>query len=136
METCTNCHSESQELWAIGPPYPVWEPVAAGDFVELQRCAQCGQLWLESFYEPFAAFRYAVKWPGDQIQFESERDRDQSSTLCKWHEAQVRLMGNAANEETMEFIKAHYRRSRGHVNLLPSKEPNPITLSGVVNAQG
>ena len=46
---CSNCHAESQELWAIGPPYPQWERVAEGNFVVLQRYATCGQLWLEAF---------------------------------------------------------------------------------------
>lgn len=62
---CLNCHAESQELWAIGPPYPQWEEVSVGNFVVLQRCATCGQLWLESCHEPFESFCYAVKWPGD-----------------------------------------------------------------------
>lgn len=125
---CSNCHAESQELWAIGPPYPQWQEVAAGNFVVLQRCTTCGQLWLESYYEPFASFRYAVKWPGDLQLFMVVRDRDQSLALCKWHEAQVRLMGNSASEATLALIKGHYDRSRGYVNLMPSHTPNPIVL--------
>lgn len=125
---CSNCHAESQELWAIGPPYPRWSRVAAGNLVVLQRCATCEQLWIESYYEPFAAFRYAVKWPGDLELFEVMRDRGQGLALCQWHEAQVRLVGNGANEETLALIKAHYDRSRGNVNLLPSDTPNPVVL--------
>jgi hypothetical protein len=125
---CSNCHAESQELWAIGPPYPQWREVTAGDFVVLQQCPTCGQLWLESFYEPFAAFRYAVKWPGDLRLFEAVRDRDRSLSLCRWHEAQVRLMGNGASEATLANIQAHYDRSHGRVNLMPSRAPNPIEL--------
>ena len=127
---CDNCHAESQDLWAIGPPYPAWRQEAAGSFVELVACPSCGQLWLESFYEPFASFRYAVKWPADKALFEAERDRDESHTLCKWHEGQVRVLANGANPRTLASIKAHYGRSRGHVNLLPSPEENPVTLGG------
>jgi len=94
----------------------------------LQRCATCRQLWLESYYEPFASFRYAVKWSGDIELFEVTRDRDQSLTLCKWHEAEVRLKANCASKSTLARIKAHYDRSGGYVNLMPSIEPNPIIL--------
>jgi hypothetical protein len=125
---CTNCHAESQELWAIGPPYPQWREAAAGNYVALQECPTCGQLWLESYYEPFAAFRYAVKWPGDLHLFEVMRDRDGSLALNRWHEAQVRLMGNGASEATLARIRAHSDRSRGYVNLMPSQAPNPVVL--------
>lgn len=125
---CSNCHGESQELWAIGPPYPQWQEAGAGKFVILQRCPTCAQLWLESCYEPFASFRYAVKWPGDLHLFEAMRDRDQSRALCQWHEAQVRLLGNDASDATLALIKAHCDRSRGYVDLMPSQAPNPIVL--------
>lgn len=125
---CSNCHAESQALWAIGPPYPQWLEVAAGNGVALQQCPGCGQLWLESWYEPFGAFRYAVRWPGDLRLFEVVRDRDRSLTLCRWHKAQVRLTGNGASEATLALIKAHCVRSHGDVNLMPSQEPNPIVL--------
>lgn len=115
-------------MWAIGPPYPQWQEVAAGAFVVLQQCPACGQSWLECWYEPYAAFRYAVKWPGDLRLFEAVRDRDRSLTLCRWHEAQVRLMGNGADDATLALIEAHYERSRGHVDLMPSQGPNPVIL--------
>ena len=127
---CINCHSESRELWAIGPPYPKWEAIASGNFVLLAKCAECGQLWLESYYEPFASFRYAVKWPSDIAEFEAIRDRDQSLTLCKWHEAQVKVVANVADTTTLGHIRAHYDRARGYVDLLPSNAPNPINLNG------
>ena len=125
---CSNCHAESQELWAIGSPYPQWAEAAAGNFVVLQRCVECGQLWLESYYEPFASFRYSVKWPGDIALFEKTRDRDESATLCRWHEAEVRQRGSSASESTLALIKAHYERSRGYVDLMPSKSQNSIAL--------
>jgi hypothetical protein len=126
---CGNCHSESRELWAIGPPYPTWKNVASGNFVALGKCAECGQLWLESYYEPFAAFRYAVKWPNDVAKFEAIRDRDQSLTLCKWHEAQVKVLGNGADKQTLSYMRAHYDRARGYVDLMPSRAPNPVNLN-------
>jgi hypothetical protein len=125
---CASCRSESQALWAIGPPYPVFDKVEAGSFVVLNECAECGQLWLESMYEPFGAFRYAVKWPGSIEQFKLARDKDQSFTLCKWHEAEVRVQGNRADANTLENIRRHYERSRGYVDLRPSSVPNNVEI--------
>ena len=125
---CTNCRAESQGLWAIGPPYPRFEQIVAGNFVVLNRCTECEQLWLESMYEPFAAFRYSVKWPGSVERFEVARDKDQSLSLCKWHEAEVRAQGNGADTETLNHIRKHYERSRGYVDLKPSWEPNLIEI--------
>lgn len=69
-----------------------------------------------------------VKWPGGLRLFEVTRDRDRSLTLCRWHKAQVRLMGNGASEATLALVKAHCVRSRGDLNLMPSQEHNPIVL--------
>jgi len=125
---CGNCHSEARSLWAIGPPYPTFEKVEAGNFAVLNRCAECGQLWLESMYEPFAAFRYAVKWPASVARFKDFRDVDQSATLCKWHEAEVRSQAIHADEATLALIRAHHERARGAVDLMPSSRPNEIQI--------
>lgn len=127
---CTNCMGGSRSLWAIGPPYPKLEQVEAGTGVVLGRCIECGQLWLECMYEPFAAFRYAVKWRGSIEQFRISRDRDQSISLCQWHEAEVRFQGNGADPETLEHIRKHYERSRGNVDLRPSSQPNLPMMAG------
>ena len=87
---CNNCRSDERELWAIGPPYPTWATVASGNFIQLVQCQECGQLWAEAFYEPYASFRYAVKWPGDVSLFNSIHSEDAGKTIGKWHEYQVR----------------------------------------------
>jgi len=104
------------------------EPVENGNFVVLNKCSECGQLWLESMYEPFAAFRYSVKWPRTLEEFKVARDKDQSYALCKWHEAEVRVQGNSADSKTLELIRKHYERSRGYVDLRPSSSPNLVEI--------
>jgi hypothetical protein len=125
---CTNCRAEVQALWAIGPPYPQFTQVESGNFVVLNACTECGQLWLESMYEPFAAFRYSVKWPRSIEQFRLSRDGDQSNSLCKWHEAEVRVQGNRADKATLDHIHKHYARAGGFVDLSPSAEQNLVQL--------
>ncbi len=125
---CANCHSELQRLWAVGPPYPQLQTVAQGSFVNLGRCAECGQLWLESCYEPYASFKYAVPWRRTIEQFEGARDKDGSLSLCRWHEAEVRSLGNTADPLTLEHIEVHFRRSYGLVDLRPTKHSNEVEL--------
>ena len=55
-------------------------------------------------------------------------DRDSGLTLNRWHEAEIRVLANGADEETLAQIEAHYRRSRGYVNLTKSDRPNTIRL--------
>jgi hypothetical protein len=69
-----------------------------------------------------------VKWPGDVRLFGVTRDRDESRTLLKWHEAEVRHKANGATRATLALIKSHYERVGGLVNLMPSQEPNSIVL--------
>ena len=126
---CGNCQKQSHDLWAIGPPYPKWETVKSVGFVELVKCPECGQLWVESYYEPFAAFRYAIKWPADIETFSKMNAIDDGKTLCRWHEAEIRIKAKDADEQTLNYIQAHYRRSSGHVNLTPSDEPNPVKIN-------
>ena len=125
---CNNCRSESQALWAIGPPYPHWSEVESGNFVHLVMCSDCHQLWIEAFYEPFASFRYAVKWPSTLTAFRAEHDKDEGQTLCVWHEAQVRKEGCSATPEVLAQIQAHYERARGFVDLRPTEIQPSVPL--------
>lgn len=115
-------------LWAVGPPYPRWETLEAANFVSLVRCPECQQLWVEKAYEPFASFRYAVRWPYSDSVFTRTMDKDAGLTLNRWHEAEVRIQANDAGEQTLAHIEAHYRRSRGSVNLTRSSRPNTVQI--------
>ena len=77
---------------------------------------------------PFASFQYAVRWPYDEDLFTRAMNRDSGVTLCRWHEAEVRALANHADQETLAQIEAHYRRSRGYVNLTKSDRPNTVQL--------
>ena len=94
----------------------------------LVKCRDCGCLWIEGYYEPFASFRYAVKWPFDEATFRKTIKNDSGEKLYAWHEAEVRSLASNADEQTLALIGAHYERSRGNVNLLPSYKPNQIEL--------
>ncbi len=111
-------------LWVIGPPYPKWDAIEAANFVSLVKCPECGQLWVEIPYEPFTSFRYAVRWPYDETTFSNAMGKDAGLTPSKWHEAEVRVLANSADDKTLAHIEAHYRRSSGYVNLTKSDRPN------------
>ena len=130
---CNNCRYPLQKLWAIGPPYPRWDVQQAANQVSLMRCHECGQLWVEMEYEPFGSFRYAAHWPYSGSVFEKVMNKDSGSTLWKWHEAEVRFLGNGADQKTLNHIEARYRRLRGMVNLMPFDQPNPMSIEPFLN---
>ena len=125
---CVNCRAGEQSLWAIGPPYPDLRPVAKANLVMLAKCPRCNQLWLESMFEPFAACKYAVIWSLGADRFQALRDKDQSLTLCQWHEAEVRRLGASADPLTLVHIHSHYTQSRGFIDLRPTGEENAVSL--------
>ena len=125
---CKNCQYPERSLWAVGPPYPGWDTIEAANFVSLVRCPECKQLWIEIPYEPFASFRYAVRWPFSESVFSMTMNKDAGLTLSRWHEAEVRVLANDADDQTLAHIDAHYRRSRGYVKLTRSSQPNTVQI--------
>jgi hypothetical protein len=128
MITCKICGHPHRKLWAWGGKYPKWVTILAANFLGLVKCPECESLWLEAAYEPFASFRYAVRWSYDEDLFRRAMNRDSGVTLSRWHEAEVRTLANSADQETLGQIEAHYRRSKGCVNLTKSDRPNTIEL--------
>jgi len=128
MIDCKTCGQPSKKLWAWGDNYPKWVKLQAANFVELVECPTCGTIWCQRYYEPFASFRYAVPWDGDEKLFLEAASKDSSCLIAKWHEAEVRWLANSADEKTLAQIEAHYQRARGYVNLTKSDRPNTIDL--------
>ena len=126
---CNNCEYPERKLWAVGPPYPKWEtPLQSANFVSLVMCPDCKQHWVEVPYESYASFRYAVPWLFSGSIFTALMNKDAGLTLSRWHEAEVRFLANLADQQTLSYIKAHYDRSRGLVNLMPTDQPNTIPI--------
>jgi len=59
---------------------------------------------------------------------------DAGLTLSRWHEAEVRVLANSADNQTLSQIEAHYNRSRGLVNLMPTDQPNPILIGSNIRS--
>jgi hypothetical protein len=128
MITCKTCGQPQRKLCAWGESYPKWVTICAANFLGLMKCPECGSIWLEAAYEPFVSFRYSVRWPYDEHLFTRAMNKDSGVTLSRWHEAEVRALANTADQETLGQIEAHYRRSRGYVNLTKSDRPNTVQL--------
>lgn len=96
--------------------------------MELVECPECGELWCQGYYEPYASFRYSVRWNANEELFRDVVNKDSGRLIAAWHEAEVRWLANSADAQTLAQIEAHYQRSRGYVNLAKSDQPNTIDL--------
>ncbi|NOT31403.1 MAG: hypothetical protein HOP15_13230 [Planctomycetes bacterium] len=67
------------------------EPLGPGDWLELQRCANCSALWACGRHEPHGAKCIWTLWPGDEASWRRVlQGADGAAVLGEWHDAVLR----------------------------------------------
>ena len=128
---CNNCKADSRDMWGPSADLPELVPVRTGNWVSLERCPACAQLWVTSPFEPYAAFTYLVKWPRAPDDRSRIHDSDDSSTLHEWLKNEIRRLYSTATAEVRKEIEAHERRSYGHYSLTHAIAANPIAIEAL-----
>jgi hypothetical protein len=128
---CNNCKADSRDMWGPSADLPELVPVRTGNWVSLERCPACAQLWVTSPFEPYAAFTYLVKWPRAPDDWSRIHDSDDSSTLHEWLKNEIRRLYSTATAEVRKEIEAHERRSYGHYSLTHAIAANPIAIEAL-----
>lgn len=115
MEVCENCLKHKKEIWTPYSKFFPRESIIVGNWIELVRCEKCPQFWVESPYEPYAAFTYLVKWNLSENDWRNNHDIDNGLTILKWHRAKIREIYDETEEKTevKEEIDKHINRSYG-----------------------
>ncbi len=111
--TCSHCQAPDRQLYGPGPQ-PALELVRRGNWIDLERCPQCGALWCLSPYEPYAAFVYLARWERPAEDWARAHDLDDGRTLLRWHATYIRAHWLALPAEDRDRVDAHRRRSYGH----------------------
>ncbi|WP_231727313.1 hypothetical protein [Kordiimonas lipolytica] len=85
---------------------------------------------------------YVVRWRFSKDQFIAlaayfleVSPNDYGADFCRWHQQEVRSLARDADQETLDEIEAHYRRSNGRVDLRPAENPNPIYIEELLAGQ-
>lgn len=110
---CENCERPNRTLWTFGLK-PNLAVVSDGDWNSLERCAECGSLWVYVPHEPYAAFPFWTWWPSDEANWSSLNDRD-SRIIHEWHNAVIRETWPSLPQPEQAHVE-HWRDRtyRGH----------------------
>ena len=117
---CSNCCAPDRTLWVLfsytqmKPLTPVLTTIDQGNWITLESCEECGALWCNSPYEPFASFPYLVAWPCDLASWRLIHDSDDGRALLSWHAYEIGQKWNGLPETERIACDAHRKRSSGH----------------------
>lgn len=104
--------------------------VAEGQWVLLNQCGLCNQLWVQSPLEPYASFVYYLKWSGTIEDWKYSATIEDSSDMHMWFINEIRHLYPKCDVETQGIILRHDERSYFHYNLTnrPSKKKSWFNL--------
>jgi hypothetical protein len=117
MSNCPSCQAPGRELWAInGPPH--LDDLDTANWMFLQRCSTCAQLWCQVPYEPHGSFRYWVAWDHGVDRWHRVRDREPDArTLHAWFKCRLARLLPQANAEDELNVERHQQRAYGRSPL-------------------
>lgn len=110
MKRCRICESPARDVWVLHAP-KVLELVQRGNWIEIDKCPECDQLWCQVAYEPYASFPYWVAWKYAVEDFRFLHDLDDGNTLNRWHECAVSRGYPRLPDEDKKRAEAHDRRA-------------------------
>jgi hypothetical protein len=113
--TCDNCRKHSTEIWTPYSKFFARKSLIVGNWIELVQCEKCPQLWVESPYEPYAAFIYIVKWNLPKDEWQEIHDIDNGLSMLEWHREKIREIYRDAQTDSgvIDDLNKHFFRSYG-----------------------
>lgn len=104
------CGQPERILWTYGSLPPL-ETVDSGNWISLQRCAECSAYWCAVPHEPYAAFTFVTLWPYDAPAWRKIHDLDNGQSLNEWHDAVIREAWNRLPPSGLADIEAWRQRT-------------------------
>lgn len=121
---CQVCFAPKKALWPpnIGPNFIC---VVVGNWIDLEKCPNCGGLWVTVPYEPNSFYIYKARWKWGRESWDILHAMDNGATAHRWHRAVVCKFGPTLTGPEQESIQRHYTRSYG---LEPYANCSPLDL--------
>lgn len=123
--SCSFCEAPERRLWAPDSQQDRLERIHLGNWMTLDRCPECEQLWCRVPHEPYGAFWYAVPWQYSPKDWRRLHDLDDGKTLHKWHVARVQELAAFLDSADQSTVAHHRRRSYGRNPVDESPEERP-----------
>jgi len=111
--SCKICQAPEREIWppTRGPEFA--STGLGGNFLGLDSCPTCSQLWVVVGHEPYASFQYSIRWPYSEDDFIELFQRDMGDTLHDWHQSEINRLGPNLVGPDASAVQAHSARSGG-----------------------
>ncbi|MBE0449036.1 MAG: hypothetical protein IBX64_13260 [Actinobacteria bacterium] len=100
-------------IWPPSSEAPKFTDIDSANWMTLERCSKCGQLWAGVPYEPYASFMYYVAWPQEEREWKTQIQKDEGAALHSWHKSQLKTYSSTLTSQDLKAIEAHRERSYG-----------------------
>lgn len=131
---CTNCQSNNRNIWGPSVTKLNLEIIDSGNWINLNRCGECGALWVESYYEPYMSFPYWVKWSYPATYWRIVHDFDAAKSLHDWLMLEIKKLWSSLPKEEKAAIEIHRRRTSNYHNPIDYPVKREINIEKIVNA--
>lgn len=107
---CRTCESEKRDIWTY-LKIPEIPDIKVANWISLKKCSECNALWCEVPYEPYASFKFLVKWPYGLEQFNYVSQIDNALILHEWHGAFIRENWQSLSRQETDAINQWRERT-------------------------
>ncbi len=100
-----------------------------GESFSLVLCQDCGTLWVQAPYEPFASSIYSIIWPHSRAFWSHVGDREGFAVIAKWCDYKIRQAWPTMSERQRLAVENHRHRSFGRNPIdeaLDQEETDPL----------
>jgi len=112
---CTQCQFPERKLWTYAS-HPDFETIETGNWVILEKCSHCGQLWCKVPYEPYSSFPFWTAWQYTEEEWKRLNEIDNAMILHEWHANVIREELERLTKEDLEAVDAWRDRTYKQFN--------------------
>jgi len=84
-----------------------------GEWFSLVLCGDCGTLWVQAPYEPYASFIYSIRWPYSRDFWCHIGQNGGQTVIAKWCDYKIRQAWPTMSKEERLAVENHRHRSYG-----------------------
>lgn len=128
------CGAPSRWVWPPNRGPRLSKLKQEGSFI-LDSCPDCGALWVEAVYEPYASFRCLIRWQRSADQWAQNAKLESGMVMSQWCGYEIRRAWKQMSDDDRAAVQHHRHRSVGRnpVDELPTGldvnplEPHPLS---------
>lgn len=134
---CPGCSRSGRLVIPPSVGRPHFYHAEDGEWFSLVLCQDCGSLWVQAPYEPYASFIYSISWPYSRDFWCYVGKLEGDTIIANWCSYKIRQAWPTMSEEERLAVLNHRRRSFGRNPLDEAPEGEETDpLAPYLAAQG